>query len=169
MICNWSSVINTLTGGADVTVDPARWDLSNPEYYKILKSWQEANFNLEAVKWTNYYPGLDFSKDIVDQVANELGLKHVHRAWISKIDPGYCAPWHWDVDEDEATYLEHGPIKRYTVVIRKMANCHILVIGTDYYYNKDEGTIIKWGNYNEWHSGINAGMEPSYLFHILGS
>lgn len=169
MISNWSSIVTNLKDGSDVTVDPARWNLDNPEYKKILDIWTKAKFNLDTVKWTNYYPGKDFPEDVVKYFAEELHLQHVHRAWISKIDPGYMAPWHWDVDENEAEYLTHGPIKRYTVIVNQMASGHVLIIGSDYYYNKPSNTIIKWGNYNEWHSSMNGGMEPSYLFHILGS
>ena len=166
---NWNSIISDLKDGSVVTVDPDRWNLDNPEYNKILEIWKKANFNLDSVKWTNYYPGKEFSEDVVNYFANELNLKYIHRAWISKIDPGYMAPWHWDVDENEEEYLKYGLIKRYTVVVNQMASGHLLIIGSDYYYNKPNNTIIKWGKYNEWHSSSNAGLEPSYLFHILGS
>lgn len=165
---NWEFIINNLTNGTDVTVDPARWNLGNPEYKKILKLWTSANFNLDAIKWTNYYPITSFPEVIVNQISKKLGLKHVHRAWISKIDPGYMAPWHWDVDDHEEDYLKLGLIKRYTIIIKQMAKGHILIIGEDYFYNKPADTVIKWANYREWHSSSNAGLEPSYLFHILG-
>jgi len=165
---NWEFIISNLKDGNDVTVDPARWNLGNPEYKKILDIWTEANFNLDCIKWTNYYPTISFPDSVVDHVAQELSLKHVHRAWISKIDPGYMAPWHWDVDDNELDFLKLGPIKRYTVIIKQMAKGHTLIIGDDYFYNKPVDTVIKWANYKEWHSSSNAGMEPSYLFHILG-
>ncbi len=165
---NWDFIIDNLINGSDVTVDPARWNLGNPEYKKILDLWTKANFNLDCIKWTNYYPSTSFSDDVVNNVAQELNLKHVHRAWISKIDPGYMAPWHWDIDDNETEYLKFGSIKRYTVIIKQMAKGHLLIVGDDYFYNKPTDTVIKWANYKEWHSSSNAGMEPSYLFHILG-
>jgi hypothetical protein len=166
---NWLKIIENLTEGSAVTVDPDRWNLDNPEYTKILDTWKKANFKLDTIKWTNYYPGKDFTEDVVTYFADVLALKQVHRAWISKIDPGYMAPWHWDVDDNEEEYLKHGTIKRYTVIINQMANGHVLIVGKDYYYNKPDNTIIKWGNYKEWHSSMNGGLESSYLFHILGS
>lgn len=166
---NWHSIIETLTEGSIVTVDPARWNLDNPGYNEIFSIWKKANFNLNSIKWTNYYPEIHFSKDVVNQQLEYLKIKKVHRAWISKIDPGFMAPWHWDVDEGEEEYLKHGPITRYTVLIEQMAPGHILIVGNDHYFNKPKDTIIKWSNYREWHSGINAGMSPSYMFHILGS
>lgn len=165
---NWNSIIENLKDGSDVTVDPGRWNLENLEYAKILDMWKKANFNLNSIKWTNYYPGVHFPQDVISKQIEYLKISHVHRAWISKIDPGFMAPWHWDVDDHEEEFLKQGQIIRYTVIIRQMANGHILIVGNDYYYNKPIDTIIKWSNYREWHSGINAGMEPSYMLHILG-
>lgn len=166
---NWNTIINSLTEGSDVTVDPSRWNLDNPGYTEILKIWQNANFNLNSIKWTNYYPGLHFSEDVIKKQADHLKIKKVHRAWISKLDPGFMAPWHWDVDDNEPEYLTYGPINRFTIMLEKMDHGHILIIGNEYYFNQPKGTVITWNNYKEWHSGINAGMKPSYLLHILGS
>lgn len=160
---------NNLTNGSDVTVDPARWNLDTPGYNEIYSIWKKANFNANAIKWTNYYPGQHFPEEVVTEQVKQLAIKHVHRSWISKLDPGFIAPWHWDVDDNEQEYLKHGPITRYTIMIEPMAHGHILIIGNEYYFNKPKNTIIKWNNYKEWHSGINAGMQPSYMLHILGS
>ena len=167
---NWNDIIASLEDkeGSAVTTDPARWNLDTPGYTDIYSMWREANFNASAIKWINYYPGEHFSEDIVKQAAKELGLKIVHRAWVSRIDPGYMAPWHWDVDDNEQEYLKHGPIVRYTIVMKAFANGHILIIDKDYFYNLYEGKRIRWKHHRDWHSGINAGMEPNWLFHILG-
>jgi len=165
---NWEFVIRNLKNGSDVTVNPVHWNLDNPEYAKILELWENANFNLESVKWTNYYPEKDFPGSVVTDIAQELNLTTVYRAWISKIDPGYMAPWHWDIDENEADYLKHGVIKRYTIIIKQMAKGHTLIIGDDVFFNKSVDTTIKWSKHNEWHSSSNSGLEPSYLLHILG-
>lgn len=168
MKSKWPLIIEQLTGGSEVTVDPSRWNLSNPNYSQILNIWETANFNLKSIKWTNFYPGIHFSNDIVEEQANRLGINRVHRSWISKIDPGFMAPWHWDVDDNESEYLKYGPIVRYTIIIEQMVSGQILIIGDQYYFNQSEDTVIKWSNYREWHSGINAGMAPSFMFHILG-
>jgi hypothetical protein len=165
---DWNLVINNLSGGSDVTVDPTRWNLDNPGYVEIYDIWKNANFNFNSIKWTNYYPGVHFSNDIVNEQLKNLNLKKAHKSWISKIDPGYMAPWHWDVDDFEDEYLKDGPITRHTVIIENMSHGHILIVGDDHYFNRPKDTIIKWNNYKEWHSGINAGMTPSYMFHILG-
>jgi hypothetical protein len=166
---DWDTIIKNLTEGSEVTVDPARWNLDNPGYAEIFEIWKNANFNLNSIKWTNYYPGLHFPEDTVQEQADYLKIKKVHRSWISKLDPGFMAPWHWDVDDNEQEYLTHGPINRFTIILEKMEHGHILIVGTEHYFNQPKDTVIKWDNYKEWHSGINAGMKPSYLLHILGS
>jgi len=137
-------------------------------YADINKMWQDAKFNTNAMQWINYYPGKDFTQDLVDDVAKYLRLSGVHRAWISRIDPGYMAPWHWDVDDNESTYLQKGEIKRYSMTLCSPAMGHIFIVGDDYIYNVPEGSIFKWKNYKEWHTGINAGMTPKFTFHIIG-
>jgi len=154
--------------GSDVTTDPSRWNLDNSEYGKIHTIWKEANFNTNAMKWTNYYPNEHFPQEFVDDVADHLNLKGVHRAWISRVDPGYYAPWHWDVDDNEQEYLKQGEIKRYSMSLGDKVLGHIFMLGEDYLYNCIRGSIFHWNNHNEWHSGINAGMTPKFMFHIIG-
>jgi hypothetical protein len=168
MNINWDSVIELLSTqeGVAVTTDPSRWNLDTPGYNEIYSMWKKANFNPTAIKWINYYPGKHFDQSIVDTVAESLNVG-VHRSWISRIDPGFFAPWHWDVDDNEAEYLKKGAIYRYSCFIEKPAHGHIFIVGDDYYYNQPQGRLLKWGNYKEWHSGINAGMTPKYMFHLL--
>jgi len=154
--------------GSDVTTDPSRWNLDNSDYGKIHAIWKEANFNSSAMKWTNYYPREEFSQEFVDDVASYLRLKGVHRAWISRVDSGYYAPWHWDVDDNEQEYLKHGEIKRYSIMMGDKTPGHIFMLGEDYLYDCPQGSIFRWNNHNEWHSGINAGMTPKFMFHIIG-
>jgi hypothetical protein len=166
----WNSIIENLKNqqGSTVTTDPSRWNLDNTGYHDIYQMWSNANFNSNSIKWINYYPGTNFSDTVIEELRKELNLKKIHRSWISCIEPGYMAPWHWDVDDNEEKYLSYGSITRFTIIIRNMVCGQILIVGENYYYNQKENTIIKWDNYKEWHSGINAGMEPSYMLHILG-
>jgi len=167
---NWDSILFDIEqqDGVPVTTDPDRWNLDTPGYSEIYKIWKKANFNPAAIKWINYYPGKHYPEEIVKQVAGTLGLTGVHRSWISRIDPGYMAPYHWDVDDNEVEYLKQGPIKRYTLIIKDFAHGHIFILKNDYYHSLTKDTVIAWDNHREWHSGINAGMTPNYLFHILG-
>ena len=88
--------------------------LNQLQYLKIYNQWVAADFNMSAIKWINYYPGQHFDEDIVSQLSKSLDIT-AHRAWISKITPGYFAPWHWDVDDSEEQYLSKGTIKRFSI------------------------------------------------------
>lgn len=165
---NWDEIILSLSTqtGVDITTDPTRWNLDTPGYSEIYKSWQIANFNPSAIKWTNYYPTTHFSEDITQSFAKYLRVD-VHRSWISKVDPGYYSPWHWDVDDNEQAYLNKGVPKRYSIMMDRPAMGQIFILGKDYLYDCPQGSIFKWNNYKEWHAGINAGMTPKYMFHLL--
>jgi len=160
---NWDKIISNLKDGKIVTVDPARWDMNNPEYADMLKLWQDNNFNTDSVKWTNYYD----TKDIELEIAQELSITPV-RSWISCVEPGYMTGYHYDIDDNEQVYLEKGYLKRYSIFMSKPAVGHLFILGKEYLYNKPQGTIVKWGNYKEWHDGINGGLENKYMFHIIG-
>jgi hypothetical protein len=164
---DWPAVTYGLKNGVDVTTDPSRWKLDTPGYKEIYSMWEHANFNMSAIKWTNYYPGTHFPKLIEDNLATYCGVTAL-RSWISRIDPGFMAPWHWDVDDNEAEYLKKGSIKRFSCFIENPSHGHIFILGNDYFYNQPIGTIVQWKNYKDWHSGINAGMTPKYMYHLLG-
>lgn len=164
---DWESITNNLTDGVDITADKSKWNLSTPGYLEIYKTWEDGNFNMSSIKWTNFYPGTHFDQSIEEQVAVELGITSL-RSWISRIDPGYCAPWHWDVDDNEAEYASKGVIQRYSIFIKKPKPGHIFIISDRAYVNQRIGTIVKWPNYRDWHAGSNVGTEPKYMFHIIG-
>ena len=164
---DWNKVIKELPrDGVEITTDPSKWNMDNPEYAKIYRLWTESNFNISAVKWINYYPGKHFPEQLVNDIARYLRV-NVHRAWISRIDPGYFAPWHWDADDNAAEYLTKGIPKRYSIILCPPTHGHIFIINNDYIYNVPQGSIFKWNNYQDWHSGINAGMIPKYMLHLL--
>jgi hypothetical protein len=160
---NWNSVIHNLKEGRIVTVNPAIWNMNNPEYATMLQLWQDNNFNTDSVKWTNYYN----TKDIEKEIAEHVNITPL-RSWISCVEPGYMTGYHYDIDDNEQEYLKHGTIKRYSVFISEPSVGQLFILGSEYYYNKPQGTILEWNNYKEWHNGINGGLSNKYMFHILG-
>lgn len=160
---DWNSVIHNLSDGKVVTVDPARWNMNNSEYKEMLDLWQSKNFNTASVKWTNYYD----TKQQEIAIAKEVGITSL-RSWISCVEPGYMTGYHYDIDDNEKEYLQHGFLKRYSVFISKPEVGHLFILGKDYYYNKPQGSILKWRHYGEWHNGINGGFTNKYMFHIVG-
>lgn len=137
-------------------------------YNEIYKLWKDCNFNESSMAWYNYYPNADFDAEIVDDIAFYLRLEGVHRAWISRIDPGYYAPLHWDVDDNELKYLTKGPIKRYTITLNQPTLGHIFIVGKDHLYEVPIGSIFKWNDHREWHIGINGGIKSKFTLHVLG-
>jgi len=166
---SWVDVTSNLLHqtGISITTDPSRWELATPGYLEIYKIWQEACFNPNAIRWTNYYPGKHFPNDIIDQICSHLKIDHI-RSWISRLDPGYFAPWHWDVDDNEQEYLSKGEIHRFSIFVEPPTFGHIFILGNDYLINEPEGSIVGWKNHREWHSGINAGLKPKFMLHLLG-
>lgn len=162
---NWQGILKTIdtNRSRDITVDPAIWDLSNPGYNEILTLWKNNNFNTDSVKWTNYY--LDVK--VQELFAEQMGCSPL-RSWISKIEPGYMTGWHWDVDDNEQAYKSQGNLVRYTCFIDQPKLGHIFLVDDQYYCNMPQNTIVKWNNYNDWHSGTNCGLEPFYMFHLIG-
>ena len=164
---DWDYIINNLKDGYDVTADLEKWNLATPGYLEIYQMWKDANFNLSSIKWTNYYPGKHFDHLIESCVAEQLGITAV-RSWISRIDPGYCAPWHWDVDDNEQEYVKNGQLYRYSVFIDEPHPGHIFVIDNESFSNQYRGTVVKWNNYRAWHAGSNVGLTPKFMYHIIG-
>jgi hypothetical protein len=170
VLFNWNDVITSLEDqeGTSITADPSKWNLDTPGYTDIYKMWKDANFNPNAIKWINFYPEKNYPKEIVEELAQGLNIR-VLRSWISKIDPGYFAPWHWDVDDNEEEYLQGGEIVRYSCFIEPPAMGHVFIINNDYYFNVPQGKLVKWNNYKDWHCGINGGLTPKYMLHVLGN
>jgi hypothetical protein len=160
---NWDIVISNLSEGKIVTVDPARWNMNNPEYAEMLKLWTDNNFNTDSVKWTNFYN----TEDIEKYIAENLGITPL-RSWISCVEPGYMTGYHYDIDDNEAEYLKHGELKRYSVFISEPSVGQVFILGNEYHYNKPQGTMLEWDNHREWHNGINGSLSNKYMFHIIG-
>jgi hypothetical protein len=160
---NWDNIISNLTDGKVVTVDPARWNMGNPEYAEMLKLWKDSNFNTDSVKWTNYYDTTDIEKNLASQF-----LITPLRSWISCIEPGYMTGYHYDIDDNEGEYIKLGKIKRFSVFVSKPSVGHLFIMGSNYYYNMEQGAVLAWPKYREWHNGINGSLANKYMFHIIG-
>jgi len=166
---NWNNIIEEIKNkkGTCITVDPTIWNLDNPHYLDIFEKWKQANFNLSAIKWINFYPEKDFAFTFKNDILELLNLKGIHRCWISQIQPGYYAPWHWDVDDNEELYKKEGII-RYSIFMQNAKLGQIFMLSDDIYHTYNQGQILKWKDYKEWHCGMNGSMESKFLFHVLG-
>jgi hypothetical protein len=140
----------------------------NPEYLKIYKKWTDANFNLDSIQWVNFYPGKDFDWSVVEYYKKQFNFVGLHRAWISKVSPGYMAAWHWDVDDKEQEYLSQGKIDRYSVMMQDCELGQVFYLDKNIYHSYNANFVIHWNPYNAWHCGLNGSMKPKYMLHVLG-
>lgn len=160
---DWDNVINNLSDGNIVTVNPERWKMNNPEYETMLNLWKEHNFNTDNVRWVNYYK----YGDIESVISKQLNITPL-RSWISCVEPGYMTGYHYDIDDNEREYLMMGDLVRYSIFINKPSIGQLFILKEKYYYRLEQGTVIKWDHYRDWHNGINGSFKNKYMFHILG-
>jgi hypothetical protein len=173
---DWNALIDSLGPPEQIhqpgTTNWPAWEAMEEdgnEMSVVFRNWKDANFNMDAIKWSNYYPGTGFPWEVAEKVAEHVGLNGIHRAWISRLDPGCMAPWHFDGDDKVASYLEKGEVKRYVCTMSKPVHGHIFILGEDdYFCSSPQGTLFKWNYFREWHGGINAGLTPKYQFHLIG-
>jgi hypothetical protein len=173
-ICNtsdkidWNEIVVPLIDkqGKDLIPDRTLWNDRNPGYSELFSMWEKSNFNFSSVRWTNYYPGKDYREDTIPFFEEFLNVKHV-RSWISRIDPGFCTPWHWDTDDNEEKYLQLGKLKRYTCHISEAQFGQVFLLGKEAHYFWNQGDLYEWSNHRAWHAGMNCGTSPKFLFNFL--
>lgn len=136
-------------------------------FIEIKQVLDNAKFNSKSITWYFYAAGMHFPEHVVNQFAEEVNCK-VCKAWVSRLDPGDYAPWHWDMDDNEEEYLKQGTLKRFTVFIHEPSFGQVLFVENRCYYNQTTGTVIEWPSYKNIHASANAGLHPQYLFHFLG-
>jgi L-rhamnose mutarotase len=169
---DWINLRNNLLDkkGKDVLLNLDDFKSHDKRYIEIFGKLKDAGFNQNSARWINYYPGIDYSESISTEVQKFLNLSGIHRTWVSRIDPGYYAPWHWDVDDHEEEYLTKGKIKRYSVFLdpKEENMAHVFILENKAIFDTDSGDCYKWKSYDLWHAGMNGGLYPKFMFHVLG-
>lgn len=166
----WNNILQELSKGDGDRI--SFYDLKNipldmPEAQEVKKNLDDANWDYGVIRWQDYHAGKHFDNSIVEEFSNLVGYKTC-RSWISRLDPGAYAPWHWDIDDREGDYLKLGSLKRFTCFITEPSIGQVLIIEDKCYYNPPINTIVEWPSYKSWHCASNAGLTPQYLFHFLG-
>lgn len=137
----------------------------------VANLWKDAGYKTKPeggnASWDMFLPGINFNKDLVLSFAKCVGLESYTAAWISRINPGYVAPWHWDVTDDDVVLSQKNCIRYH---------CHIqpqdkgfgqaLIIEDTYLYNQKQGEIYCWPDRKSWHGAVNCGLHPFYSFHF---
>jgi hypothetical protein len=161
---DWQLIIASISATRGRIVVPNK-DTSDKEYQDLYKIWDAAGLNYSSARWENYYPG-DYCKTISSTFETILDVTHI-RSWISRIDPGYSAPWHYDIDHDEQEYLKLGKLRRFICFIGDPAPGHISIVNDRSFYNEASGNVYEWNDYRAWHAGANVGLVPKYQYNFL--
>ena len=167
---DWTSIVDKVLSidGEHVSLNhPENIPTTNTHFTQIVNQLRAGNYDFNSVNWIDYYPGIHFDNSCVEAFSKLVGYK-LCRAWISRVDPGKTAPWHWDVDDREEEFTALGNLKRWTCFITPPKVGHSLIIGERGFYNQPLGTIYEWPTHREWHCASNCGLEPQVLFHFLG-
>ena len=164
-IIDWKHVINTLEGpGNPAYIKPEEWS-NKKDYSEIHQLWLTANMNIPGVKVHNYEPEM-FDSTVTAKMEKLLGLTHIE-SWISRIDPGCMAPYHWDFDNPQIAELKDIP-RRIAVHISEHAFGHVFIVEDHISYNYKIGDMLEFPKLRAWHAGANLGLVPKYMYHFIG-
>lgn len=163
---DWDKVIDEVKDKEGTVLPNLIWD--NPHFEVMRKLYDESNYIIEASEWINYYPGQDYDEKINKKFGEFVGHPEYARAWISRINPGKTAPWHWDLDDHEAEYMAKGEIVRFVCKMNDPAPGQVTIIGNTALHGGLQGDIYKWPDHRMWHGSVNCGLEPKYQFNYLG-
>ena len=170
-LINWDTVIEQLATSEGNTLQYTT-DSFNPKlpgFAKMDKVWQEAGYKYgdPSIEWTNYFPGTNFDRSIVDTFESIVGAKP-WMVWISKIRPGKMAPWHFDAHSNIDEALALGTPIRFTCYIQDPHPGHVSIVENVAIYYASKGSIYQWSNHDAWHSGMNGGLVDKYMFNYWG-
>lgn len=163
-VINWSEVIEEIQDQEPGYIGPRQnWD--DPEIKFIADIWKPAGYKPVreggSAEWSMYFPGKNFSVKVVEEFVKFVGMKDWNSAWISKIVPGQCAPWHIDLQVPNKCEPD-----RIHCHIDTPDPGHILIIEDQHIFNQQQGETYRWANPRLWHAASNIGKKPHYLFNI---
>ena len=164
-LIDWKNVIDTLQGPASPAYIKIEDWAKKKDYNEIHKLWVDADMNIAGVRVSNYEPE-QIDSSVIPIMEKFLGLTHIE-SWISKIDPGCMAPYHWDFDNPAIATLPREP-KRFSVHISEFVFGHVFIVEDKICYNYKLGDVIEFPYFRAWHAGANLGLVPKYMYHFVG-
>jgi len=171
-LINWDDIISSLDSQPPAYIGPRHRGSDDVIGIKeISDSWHQAGYKLlvdgGSAGWGMYFPNQHFDISVVKRFSDFVNIDPVN-AWISRIDPGTMAPWHWDANDAEEQYSKLPEMLRFTCHISRPNPGHVSVIEDVCLYNQQQGNVYKWPSRKSWHAGANCGLVPKYLFNIFG-
>jgi hypothetical protein len=169
-LIDWDTVINTIKdrSGNTLKYNDSCFPKTD-DFDRLDKIWTKAGYlrNSEVVEWTNYFPGDDFDKTVVDQFRNIVRAEP-WMVWISRIRPGKMAPWHFDAHSKIKDLDKLGMPIRFTCYIQSPQPGHVSIVENSSVYMPDKGSIYQWPSHDAWHCGMNGGLEDKFMFNYWG-
>ena len=170
---DWAALVESLKSQQPAYVGPRHRanDEKAPGVNEVASAWESAGYktndNGGNASWDMFIPNTNFDREIVHKFINFVGLDGYTNAWISRINPGCVAPWHWDVTDNETTLSSQSAV-RYHCHIQSPAEIigHTLIVEDTCLYNQKPGETYLWSDRKAWHGGSNCGFEPMYLFNV---
>jgi len=164
-VISWDSIINSIKDKTGKPVNNRqKWD--HPHRTDMHKMFVKSNYSMFSSEWINYYPGKDYDDSTIEKFGNIVGYSNHVRSWISRVDPGKTAPWHWDIDDNEIEYLAKGKLIRFVCKISKFDLGHVTLIG-DGVLTGGQGDIYCWADHRQWHGSANCGLTSKFQFNYL--
>jgi len=136
-------------------------------YEKIIQKWNIVNYYIDSLEWLNFYPDENYDFKYTKTFA-ELFEVDSKRDWVSEVKPGRTVPWHWDVDDMHDEWVKEGDLVRFTVFIGNSSPGHVLSFVDNSFGMVEQGTVIQWNDYRDYHCAANCGLDSFYLYHCLG-
>lgn len=171
---NWDSLVESVINQEPAYVGPRHRDDDDvPGIAEVANVWNTGGYKLREhggnAQWDMFFPGQNFDPEIATQFAKYVGLESAETAyvWVSRINPGNVAPWHWDVTDDEVT-LDLKDRVRYHCHIQRPEDTigHTLIVEETCLYMPAQGSVYKWPSRKSWHGGSNCGPNPMYTFNF---
>lgn len=169
LLCN--DLINQCTrhevtpyfGNMDLSPD----DLFYKDHLKQKKLAEDAGYTKNnSIEFKHYYPKKHFNQDFIKEIESITNTKNL-LSFVSEIQPGKCAPWHWDINPWLHEYPD-GDIHRYVCFIDTPKYGQAFMIEDECFYMETQGNIYKYPSLDSWHAGFNAGLETKFLFTFTG-
>ena len=171
-IIDWQAVVDSLQDTPPGYVGPRHSkDDDIIGIKEMAKLWDDAGFKLikdgGTAGWDMFFPGEHFELDIVDRFSNFVNANCVN-CWISRVNPGYMTPWHWDCNDNEDEWRKIPNLLRVTCNISRPQPGHAIMVEDFVVYNAEQGNVYQWPDRTNWHGGINCGFSPKYLLNYIG-
>ena len=158
-VIDWEKLILELSDKTGAILPKFIWH--NPHFEEMKKLYTDSDYLLYSAEWINYYPERDFDKEWVTKFGNAIGHPRYARAWVSKIEPGKTAPWHWDLDDYELEYIKDGELVRFMCKMNPGGVGQVTILG-NHVVKAEQGDVFQWPDYRMWHGSVNCGLTPKY-------